>query len=195
MASTEDELGTVLQKFSEHPIQSELEDFQYTSLRDVHDVILNFQNEQRVEKRMINFNRMKRFLEAISELGTEISRFSNCSPFLEPIWCSIRYLLQVRALYLHCLVLQIENPSGGCFYSPHKLARTSYSDKFYATGFPYVDRCFRRSSRCFPAHWRAHPCVPAISWAFPGEHLDATCSSVKLLQHHRLSSICCAALL
>ena len=100
MASPEDDFKSVLKRFKNHLTQKELDDFQCTSLQDIYRLISKLQAEQRTEKRMMNLNRMKGFLEGMNELGKVINVFSNSSALVAAVWGPVKFLLQVRLTFL-----------------------------------------------------------------------------------------------
>jgi hypothetical protein len=68
----------------------EKEDFELTSLDEVHDVVLEIQKEHASERRMQNMKRIESFLEGMEQYGSVIDGFLNASLFIAFVWVSSR---------------------------------------------------------------------------------------------------------
>jgi hypothetical protein len=88
----------VLAKFSTRLTPEEVQDFQFTTLNDVHQVIVNIQEQQARGRGMRNLTRVLRFVEAMDEFGKVVEVFLNTSSLLAFIWGPIKLLLQVYYL-------------------------------------------------------------------------------------------------
>jgi hypothetical protein len=97
MASARDDFQKALLKFQNRLDPNEQKDFQFTSLEDVRKLILNIQAKQRTEKRVINLNRLKRFLEGMEQFGKVIETFLNTNQFVAVVWGPVKFLLQVQS--------------------------------------------------------------------------------------------------
>jgi hypothetical protein len=99
MASVNDDFDKAMRKFTNRLTQKELVNFQFTTLADVEAMIGKIQREQRTEKRMMNLNRIKRFLEGMNELGKVMDTFANSTKPLALVWGPVKFLLQVASTY------------------------------------------------------------------------------------------------
>lgn len=77
--------------------QTELVEVQCGSLAELHGVIDRIQHHQRDQKRMMNLNRIKGFLEAMAQFEQTIKIFTNASDMVAFIWGPIKFLLGVRS--------------------------------------------------------------------------------------------------
>ena len=77
-----------LARFTSSLTAAEQEDFQFTTLEEVHDVIHQIQETHGSERRMRNVNRIKSFLEAMEQYGQVIEVFLNVTDILAFIWVS-----------------------------------------------------------------------------------------------------------
>jgi hypothetical protein len=68
----------------------EMEDFELTSLDEVHNVVLEIQKEHASERRMQNMTRIESFLEGMEQYGSVVEVFLNTSSFLAFVWVSSR---------------------------------------------------------------------------------------------------------
>jgi hypothetical protein len=89
----------VLAKFSTRLTPEEARDFQFTTLNDVHQVIVNIQEQQARRRGMRNLTRVLRFVEAMDQFGKVVEVFLNASSLLAFIWGPIKFLLQVYHLF------------------------------------------------------------------------------------------------
>jgi hypothetical protein len=94
---------SALAKFSSRLTREEAENFRFTTLNDVNQVIVNIQEEQARRKGMRNLTRVLRFVEAMDQFGKVVEVFLNSSSLLPFIWGPIKFLLQV---YSPALVFQ-----------------------------------------------------------------------------------------
>lgn len=95
MSSIEIGFRTALASFSSHLTPEQKQDFQFTTLDDVHKAILTIQAQQAKRNEMMNMPRIQSFLEAMDNFGKVIEVFMNSSEFLPFIWGPIKFLLQV----------------------------------------------------------------------------------------------------
>ena len=100
MASIESGFRNALAKFSSGLTPKEIEEFRFTTLEDVHKVVVTIQHQQARRKEMMNLTRIQSFLEAMKSFGEVIEVFLNLSEFIPFIWGPIKFLLQVSALPL-----------------------------------------------------------------------------------------------
>ena len=75
-----------LSRFKIGLTDSEVADFQFSSLDNVYDAIEEIQRHQKASKAMRNLNRVKPFLEAMDQYGKVIEVFLNTSGFVAFIW-------------------------------------------------------------------------------------------------------------
>ena len=94
--SIDDNFQRVLDKFSSRLTKKELEDFQFSSLKDVQVAVTAIQDEQGRRKSMMNLTRVQRFLEAMDQYGKVIEVFLNASSILCFVWGPMKFCLQVR---------------------------------------------------------------------------------------------------
>ncbi|KAF8247263.1 hypothetical protein K440DRAFT_601451 [Wilcoxina mikolae CBS 423.85] len=76
----------VLSRFKLSLTTDEAKDFQFTSLRDVEDVIENIQEKQKATKMIRNVNRLKPFLDAMDQYGKVVEVFLNMSGVVAFVW-------------------------------------------------------------------------------------------------------------
>jgi len=88
----------ILAKFSTRLTPEEAQSFQFTTLNDVHQAIINIQEEQMHRRGMRNLTRVLRFVEAMEQFGKVVEVFLNASSLLSFIWGPIKLLLQVHHL-------------------------------------------------------------------------------------------------
>ena len=69
--------------------------FQGTPLVDVKTTILQIQDQQGKAKKMMNLNRINRFLEAMKEWGKVVSIFADSSILVAFVWGPTKALLEV----------------------------------------------------------------------------------------------------
>ena len=100
MASIESGFRNALAKFSSGLTPKEVEEFRFTTLEDVHRVVVTIQHQQARRKEMMNLTRIQSFLEAMKSFGEVIEVFLNLSEFIPFIWGPIKFLLQVSPLLL-----------------------------------------------------------------------------------------------
>ena len=96
MSSIDNNFQQSLVNFSKRLTKQELEDFKFSSLRDVLDVVEDIQAEQGRRKEMMNLTRIRRFLEAMDQYGKVIEVFLNASSLLCFVWGPMKFCLQVR---------------------------------------------------------------------------------------------------
>ena len=89
-----------LARFSSGLTAKEFEEFRFTTLDDVHKVVVTIQHQQARRKEMMNLTRIQSFLEAMKSFGEVIEVFLNLSDFIPFIWGPIKFLLQVSASLL-----------------------------------------------------------------------------------------------
>lgn len=95
MSSIENGFRTALASFSSHLTPEQKQDFQFTTLDDVHKAVLTIQAQQAKRNEMMNMPRIQSFLEAMDSFGKVVEVFLNSSEFLPFIWGPIKLLLQV----------------------------------------------------------------------------------------------------
>lgn len=100
MTSIESGFRNALAKFCSGVTPKEVEDFQFTTLEDVYQVVVTIQHQQARRKEMMNLTRIQSFLEAMKSFGEVIEVFLNLSEFIPFIWGPIKFLLKVSALSL-----------------------------------------------------------------------------------------------
>ena len=100
MMSIESGFRNALAKFSSGLSPKEVEEFRFTTLDDVHKVVVTIQHQQARRKEMMNLTRIQSFVEAMKNFGEVIEVFLNLSEFVPFIWGPIKFLLQVSALLL-----------------------------------------------------------------------------------------------
>lgn len=88
MATPNGAFRNVLERFKHGLNQDEVEDFQFSTLEDIHKVIGDLQAEQGRKKKMMNFSRIQSFLEAMEQYGRVIEVFLNTTEFLAFVWVS-----------------------------------------------------------------------------------------------------------
>lgn len=74
----------------------EKEDFELTSLDEVHNVVLEIQKNHASERRMQNMKRIELFLEGMEQYGSVIEVFLNASLFIAFVWVSSRSYCRLR---------------------------------------------------------------------------------------------------
>ena len=102
MTSIESGFRNALAKFSSGLTPKEVEEFRFTTLEDVHKVVVTIQHQQARRKEMMNLTRIQSFVEAMKNFGEVIEVFLNLSEFVPFIWGPIKFLLQVSAFLLPC---------------------------------------------------------------------------------------------
>ena len=100
MASIESGFRHALAKFSSGLTPKEIEEFRFTTLEEVHKVVVTIQHQQARRKEMMNLTRIQSFLEAMKSFGEVIEVFLNLSEFIPFIWGPIKFILQVSVLPL-----------------------------------------------------------------------------------------------
>ncbi|KIW70328.1 hypothetical protein, variant [Phialophora macrospora] len=90
----QDTLSGYLAKYKSRLTKDEEKEFENTKLIDVKRQILQIQDQQGKEKKMINLTRMDRFLNALDEWGIVVSSFADSSVFVAFIWGLVKALLQ-----------------------------------------------------------------------------------------------------
>lgn len=86
MATRDIAFRNVLSRFKLGLNQDEVEDFQFSTLEDIHKVIGDLQAEQGRQKKMMNLSRIQAFLEAMEQYGRVIEVFLNSTEFLAFVW-------------------------------------------------------------------------------------------------------------
>ncbi|RDW85274.1 hypothetical protein BP6252_02864 [Coleophoma cylindrospora] len=89
----------VMAKFSSRLTPAEAQDFQFTTLNDVHQIIVDIQEQQARRKSMRNLTRVLRFVEAMDEFGKVVEVFLNSSALLPFIWGPLKFLLQMTSAW------------------------------------------------------------------------------------------------
>lgn len=95
-------------KFSTRLTQKELDSFKFSTLDDIHAAIKDIQDEQGLQRKMMNLTRIKGFLEAMEQYGKVVEVFLNASSILCFVWGPMKFLLQVvtdSLQYLHLLTV------------------------------------------------------------------------------------------
>jgi hypothetical protein len=90
---------SILTSFRNRLTQKELENFQFTTLKDVRDTIDEIQKQQEVQKDMMNMKRLQSFLEAMEQFSKIIEIFLNVSDAVAFIWGPLKFLLQVASTW------------------------------------------------------------------------------------------------
>jgi hypothetical protein len=85
----------VLAKFSSRLTRDEVENFRFSTLEEVHQAIIDIQDQQARRKGMRNLTRVLSFVEAMDQFGKVVEVFLNSSSLLPFIWGPIKFLLQV----------------------------------------------------------------------------------------------------
>lgn len=86
MATLDGAFRNVLSRFKCGLTQDEVEDFRFSTIEDIHNVIGDLQAEQGRKKKMMNLSRIQSFLEAMEQYGRVIEVFLNTTEFLAFIW-------------------------------------------------------------------------------------------------------------
>jgi molecular chaperone GrpE (heat shock protein) len=92
------EINATIRTFKNKLVTKELEELHCGSLSELQVVISRIQHEQRTQKKMMNFNRIKGFLEAMDQFEGTIKVFVNASDYVAFIWGPIKLLLTVSNL-------------------------------------------------------------------------------------------------
>lgn len=99
MATPNGAFRNVLERFKHGLNQDEVEDFQFSTLEDIHKVIGDLQAEQGRKKKMMNFSRIQSFLEAMEQYGRVIEVFLNTTEFLAFVWGPVKFLLLMASTW------------------------------------------------------------------------------------------------
>ena len=75
-----------LYRFTSHLSEQDRNEFQFTTLEDVHNVIHQMQSVHGPERKMRNLARIQAFLEAMEEYGKVIEVFLNAARPLAFVW-------------------------------------------------------------------------------------------------------------
>lgn len=75
-----------LEAFKTKLSKAELENFRFTSLKDLHSTLENIQHEQITSRRMQNLRRIGGFLEGMEQYGKVIEVFVQTSQILAFVW-------------------------------------------------------------------------------------------------------------
>lgn len=86
MATPDVAFRNVLSRFKSGLTQDEVDDFRFSKIEDIHNVIRDLQAEQGRKKKMMNFSRIQSFLEAMEQYGRVIEVFLNTTEFLAFVW-------------------------------------------------------------------------------------------------------------
>src|SRR5436190_7552217 len=92
--SSEDTFEATLSHFKARLTSSEQDDFQFTTLTDVHTTIARIQEKSM--KTMTNLSRIESFVQAMTEFCKVIEVLVPASKYVAFIWGPVKYLLQVR---------------------------------------------------------------------------------------------------
>jgi len=95
MTTVEDSFRNTLEEFKKSLTKKERDSFKSTTLEEVHNVILEIQKQQETTKNMMNFTRLKSFLEAMGQFGEVIEVFLNTTEFVAFVWGPMKFILQV----------------------------------------------------------------------------------------------------
>jgi hypothetical protein len=87
----------VLSNFRSRLTKSELEEFNFCTLDDVKQTIVNIQAFQEQQREEMHFSRVLGFLEAMDQFGKVVEVFLNSSEILCFVWGPLKFLLQVGA--------------------------------------------------------------------------------------------------
>lgn len=93
LSSQESVFHEALNRFKDSLGNTEREEFQFTTLDDLQDVIKSIQDKQASEKKMRNMKRLKKFLEGMDEYGKVIEVFLNASEFVAFVWVDLAFRL------------------------------------------------------------------------------------------------------
>ena len=75
-----------LGRFKDDLSPAQLEEFRVTSLEDVQETIVQIQNAQGSQRKMMNLTRIKAFLEAMEQYSKILEVFLNVSEFIAFVW-------------------------------------------------------------------------------------------------------------
>ncbi|KAE8449029.1 hypothetical protein EG329_008617 [Mollisiaceae sp. DMI_Dod_QoI] len=107
--ATQDSPDTIfyksLDRFKIGLTDREREDFELTSLDEVHTVVLEIQNEQASERKMQDMTRRQSFLEGMEQYSNVIEVFLDVSMFVAFVWGPVKFLLQVAKTWTDSLDL------------------------------------------------------------------------------------------
>jgi hypothetical protein len=91
---------SALDRFKIGLSEREKEDFELTSLDEVHNVILEIQKKHASERRMQNMNRLESFVEGMEQYGSVIEVFLNTSSFIAFVWVSLRSYCRLETIII-----------------------------------------------------------------------------------------------
>ena len=103
-----------LDRFKISLTDREKEDFELTSLDEVHSVVLQIQKEHASERKMQNMARIQAFLEGMEQYGNVIEIFLNVSVFVAFVWVG-HDLARARHQYHFQLLTNSFQGSGKAF--------------------------------------------------------------------------------
>ena len=86
MATRATAFENILARFVVGLDKDEVDDFQFSTLDDIHNVIEDLQHKQARSRRMMNLPRIRSFLEAMKQYGEVIEVFLNATKFLAFVW-------------------------------------------------------------------------------------------------------------
>jgi len=104
MSSTKSTFEAILLDFKKNLTAKELENFQFTTLKDVREAAFRIQKDQEQLKTMMNMARLESFLEAMEQFGKVIEVFVNASNFVAFVWGPLKFILQVSGMILLALL-------------------------------------------------------------------------------------------
>jgi hypothetical protein len=81
-----DSFGKTLARFREKLSEKQIQEFSYTSLKDVEDAIKDIQERLGPEKKLRNFSRIRKFLEAMQQVEQLVQIFLNVHEIVAFIW-------------------------------------------------------------------------------------------------------------
>ena len=95
MATPGDDFKKALTIFQNRLTQRELDDFRFASHDEVLATISKIQIKQGTERRMVNINRAKRFIEGMNGFCEVLKIFGDSHIFVAAIWGPVKFLLRV----------------------------------------------------------------------------------------------------
>jgi hypothetical protein len=99
MGTLDEQIRRASLSFKNRLEPTELADMQCQSLEELEREIDRIQRQQKDRKQMMNFNRIKGFLEAMSQFESTIKVFTNSFDMVAYIWGPIKLLLSVKPAY------------------------------------------------------------------------------------------------
>jgi mRNA degradation ribonuclease J1/J2 len=95
MSKAEDVFSGVLQRWRTRLTEKEQKDYESTSLNVLKNSIIQIQNRLEATKDSQNMNRIRKFLEAMEQLGKVIELFANSSVYVAFIYGPVKFILMV----------------------------------------------------------------------------------------------------